>query len=59
MGRLIPAGTGLGFYRHVQTPADEPPPAASVQPTDDELEVERDMRVLRGALGPRGGDLAE
>jgi hypothetical protein len=26
MGRLIPAGTGFEWYRHVRTPADEPPP---------------------------------
>jgi DNA-directed RNA polymerase subunit beta' len=26
MGRLIPAGTGFEWYRHVRIPADEPPP---------------------------------
>jgi hypothetical protein len=26
MGRLIPAGTGFEYYRHVRIPADEPPP---------------------------------
>jgi DNA-directed RNA polymerase subunit beta' len=25
MGRLIPAGTGFDYYRHVRMPADEPP----------------------------------
>ena len=42
MGRLIPAGTGFKYYRQVRIPADEPPPPP-VQPTDDELELERDM----------------
>ena len=26
MGRLIPAGTGFDYYRHVHIPAGEPPP---------------------------------
>jgi DNA-directed RNA polymerase subunit beta' len=63
MGRLIPAGTGFEFYRHVQIPPDEPPPPpAPVQPTDDELELERDMEYFvepEEALGPRTGDLGE
>ena len=29
MGRLIPAGTGFDFYRHVSIEADEPPPPPS------------------------------
>ena len=34
MGRLIPAGTGFEWYRHVRIPADEPPPPpAPPQPT--------------------------
>jgi hypothetical protein len=41
MGRLIPAGTGFEYYRHVQIPPDEPPPPpAPPQPSDDELELE-------------------
>jgi hypothetical protein len=28
MGRLIPAGAGFEYYRHVRIPADEPPPPA-------------------------------
>ena len=63
MGRLIPAGTGFEYYRHVQIPPDEPPPPpAPVQPTDDELELERDMEYfveLEEAIGPRTGDLGE
>ena len=65
MGRLIPAGTGFEYYRHVRIPADEPPPPpAPPQPSDDELELERDMEYFvepEEALGPRtgGGDLAE
>jgi DNA-directed RNA polymerase subunit beta' len=63
MGRLIPAGTGFDYYRHVQIPPDEPPPPpAPVQPTDDELELERDLEYFvepEEALGPRTGDLGE
>ena len=60
MGRLIPAGTGFEFYRNVRIPADEPPPPpAAPQPSDDELELERDMEYFvepEEALGPRTGD---
>jgi DNA-directed RNA polymerase subunit beta' len=28
MGRLIPAGTGFEYYRHVRIPPDEPAPRA-------------------------------
>jgi DNA-directed RNA polymerase subunit beta' len=63
MGRLIPAGTGFEFYRHVQIPPDEPPPPpAPPQPSDDEMELERDMEYFvepEEALGPRAGDLGE
>jgi DNA-directed RNA polymerase subunit beta' len=37
MGRLIPAGTGFEYYRHVRIPADEPPPPPP--PTPEELEL--------------------
>src|SRR6266850_241346 len=60
MGRLIPAGTGFEYYRQVRIPADEPPPPPPpVQPTDDELELERDMEYFvepDEALAPRTGD---
>src|SRR5437870_9750336 len=47
MGRLIPAGTGFEWYRHVRIPADEPPPPPALpQPSDDELELERDMEYF-------------
>ncbi len=63
MGRLIPAGTGFEYYRHVQIPPDEPPPPpVPPQPSDDELELERDMEYFvepEEALGPRTGDLGE
>ncbi|MFN7915541.1 MAG: DNA-directed RNA polymerase subunit beta' [Vicinamibacterales bacterium] len=63
MGRLIPAGTGFEYYRHVTIPVDEPPPPpAPPQPSDDELELERDMEYFvepEEALGPRTGDLGE
>jgi DNA-directed RNA polymerase subunit beta' len=63
MGRLIPAGTGFEYYRHVRIPPDEPPPPPALpQPSDDELELERDMEYFvepEEALGPRTGDLGE
>ena len=47
MGRLIPAGTGFEYYRHVTIPADEPPPPPPVeQPSDDELELDREMEYF-------------
>ncbi len=46
MGRLIPAGTGFWWYRHVQIPADDPPPPPVQQPSDDELELDREMEYL-------------
>ncbi len=58
MGRLIPAGTGFEWYRNVRIPPDEPPPPPPpVQPTDDELDLEREMEYLvepEEALGPAG-----
>ncbi len=41
MGRLIPAGTGFEWYRHVQIPPDEPPPPPP--PSPEELEAQREM----------------
>jgi DNA-directed RNA polymerase subunit beta' len=44
MGRLIPAGTGFEYYRHVRIPVDDPPPPPVVpQPLDDELDMDRDI----------------
>ena len=44
MGRLIPAGTGFEWYRHVRIPADEPPPPpVPPQPTEDELNLDREI----------------
>jgi DNA-directed RNA polymerase subunit beta' len=40
MGRLIPAGTGFEFYKHVTIPPDEPPPPP---PSPEELEAQREM----------------
>jgi DNA-directed RNA polymerase subunit beta' len=41
MGRLIPAGTGFWWYRHVQIPPDEPPPPPPViQPSDEDLDLD-------------------
>src|SRR6186713_2052690 len=39
MGRLIPAGTGFEWYRHVRIPADEPPPP----PVEDDLDLDREI----------------
>ncbi len=44
MGRLIPAGTGFEYYRHVHIPPDEPPPPPP--PTPEELELEREMEYF-------------
>jgi len=44
MGRLIPAGTGFEYYRHISIPPDEPPPPPP--PTAEELELEREMDYL-------------
>jgi DNA-directed RNA polymerase subunit beta' len=47
MGRLIPAGTGFDWYKHVTIPADEPPPPPP--PTPEELEAQREMDDLTDA----------
>ena len=61
MGRLIPAGTGFEWYRHVRIPADEPPPPPVLpQPTEDELDLDREMEYAfepDEVMGPRGGDV--
>ena len=58
MGRLIPAGTGFEYYRTVRIPPDEPPPPpAPPQPTEEDLELDREMEYLvepEEALGRRG-----
>ena len=44
MGRLIPAGTGFEWYRHVRIPADEPPPPpVPPQPAEDDLDLDREI----------------
>jgi DNA-directed RNA polymerase subunit beta' len=58
MGRLIPAGTGFEYYRHVRIPADEPPPPpAPPQPAEDELDLdlERDIEYAFEADDALGG----
>ena len=63
MGRLIPAGTGFEYYRHVTIPVDEPPPPpAPPQPSDELDDLERDLEYFiepEEALGPRTGDAGE
>ncbi|MDO8795055.1 MAG: hypothetical protein Q7J25_10600, partial [Vicinamibacterales bacterium] len=60
MGRLIPAGTGFEYYRHVRIPADEPPPPpAPPQPAEDDFDLDREIEYAfeaDEALGVRGGD---
>jgi hypothetical protein len=36
-------GTGFEFDRHVRIPADEPPPPAPLQPTEEDLEMDREI----------------
>ena len=61
MGRLIPAGTGFEYYRHVRIPTDEPPPPPPPPPpTEEDLDLERDMEYFvepEEALGARGETL--
>ena len=59
MGRLIPAGTGFDYYRHVRIEPDEPPPPPP--PTAEELELEREMEYLvEPEVTPgRGGGVTE
>ena len=62
MGRLIPAGTGFEYYRDVRIPVDEPPPPpVLVPPSEDELDMERDIdytydvdEPIATGLGPLG-----
>jgi DNA-directed RNA polymerase subunit beta' len=62
MGRLIPAGTGFEYYRHVRIPVDEaPPPPPPPPPSEDELDMERDIdysydvdEPIAPGLGPLG-----
>ena len=62
MGRLIPAGTGFEWYRHVRIPPDEPPPPpAPPQPAEDDLDMDREIEYafdtdepLMGTRGPVG-----
>src|SRR5678816_2515011 len=44
MGRLIPAGTGFEWYRHVRIMPDEPPPPpVPPQPAEDDLDLDREI----------------
>ncbi len=60
MGRLIPAGTGFEWYRHVRIPADEPPPPpAPPQPTEDDLDLDREIEYAFDVGGADGGQRAD
>ena len=60
MGRLIPAGTGMGIYSGIQIPADEPPPMDEemgeelVEPEVD-LDTDRFAEMLRAAAAEATG----
>jgi DNA-directed RNA polymerase subunit beta' len=60
MGRLIPAGTGFEWYRHVRIPPDEPPPPpAPPQPSEEDLDLDREIEYAfepEEVLRP-GGDV--
>ena len=61
MGRVIPAGTGFEFYRHVRIPADDPPPVVP-QPSEDDLDLDREIEYAFDAdeplvARPPAGDL--
>ena len=52
MGRLIPAGTGFEYYRHVQIPPDEPPPPPPRSMEDIDIDREMDyMAETEAAFG--------
>src|SRR4051812_41191816 len=56
MGRLIPAGTGFEYYRHVRIPADEPPPPpAPPQPSEEDLDLDREIEYAFDADEPMAG----
>jgi DNA-directed RNA polymerase subunit beta' len=58
MGRLIPAGTGFEWYRHVRIPGDEPPLPPPLQPSDDDLDLDLEYSFdADDALGIRSGDI--
>ncbi len=56
MGRLIPAGTGFEYYRHVRIPADEPPPPpAPPQPSEEDMDLDREIEYAFDADEPMAG----
>jgi len=63
MGRLIPAGTGFEWYRHVRIPPDEPPPPPMPpQPAEEDLDLDREIEYAfdtdEPLIGrPQGGDV--
>jgi hypothetical protein len=54
-GRLIPAGTGFEWYRHVRIPADEPPPQAPPQPSDEDMDLDREIEYAFDTEEPMVG----
>src|SRR6185436_11103856 len=63
MGRLIPAGTGIGAYTALQIPSDGPPPIEETVPEEGieaELDLDTDTdrftEMLRAAAAAAGGE---
>ena len=54
MGRLIPAGTGFDYYRHVQIPPDEPPPPPPR--TMEDIDIDREMDYMAETEAAFGRD---
>jgi DNA-directed RNA polymerase subunit beta' len=63
MGRLIPAGTGFEYYRHVRIPVDEPPPPPVLpQPSEEDMDLDREIEYAFEAeetmsVRPPSGDV--
>jgi hypothetical protein len=60
MGRLIPAGTGIGEYTSLQIVPDGPPPMEEVPPeeaieAEAELDTDRFAEMIRAAAAAAAG----
>jgi DNA-directed RNA polymerase subunit beta' len=60
MGRLVPAGTGIGAYTSLQIPSDGPPPVEETVPEEGieaelDLDTDRFTELLRAAAAAAAG----
>ncbi len=60
MGRLVPAGTGIGAYTSLQIPTDGPPPVEETAPEEGieaelDLDTDRFTEMLRAAASAASG----